>query len=137
MGGNEIFLSDSHTVFASDLTAHKLKMIGERNLLPSDIFPITRGLRLELGEEQIEVFFPGESHSPDNSVIFLKDRRVLFGSCMVRSGNSLGPIKDANLKNWPEAIRKLQGFEALFVVPGHGNKFSPDNLKNTLRLLEL
>src|SRR5690606_2017845 len=53
-------------------------------------FEPSEGLTLTLGGEPVKVVFPGHAHSRDNVVVWLPDRGVLFGGCMLKLGNSLG-----------------------------------------------
>ncbi|MCK5059126.1 MAG: hypothetical protein KAT34_20930 [Candidatus Aminicenantes bacterium] len=59
---------------------------------------------------------------------------------MIRSANSknLGYTKEADLENWPAAIRTLKEKygEAKIVIPGHGKPGSLNLLGHTLKLLE-
>lgn len=104
-------------------------------LPPQQTFDQAEGLQLSLGGEPVEVLFPGPAHSPDNLVVWLPARGVLFGSCLVRSGDSLGPLDDADLDGWPAAVRRLQQLHPAIVVPGHGDRTDPALLPHTLALL--
>lgn len=116
-----------------DLTA---ELSPYRPLPPQETFAAADGLRLELGGEPVEAIFPGAAHTPDNVVVWLPRRRVLFGGCMVRTGAGLGNVAEADLGSWPGAIRRLQELGAEIVVPGHGDRTDPGLLEHTLRLLE-
>lgn len=96
---------------------------------------------VRVGNVTAEVFFPGEAHTPDNVVVWLRDARTLFGGCMVRarSWSSLGNVADANLAAWPASARALverYGSQAAHVVPGHGEPGDASLLSHTLTLAE-
>ena len=81
----------------------------ELNFMPPDqTFPIEEGLLLVKGGETFEVYFPGESHTVDNTVVFLHSKKILFGGCMIMSRLHQGPgFSDyANMSEWPESVRK-------------------------------
>jgi metallo-beta-lactamase class B VIM len=88
----------------------------------------------------VEVLYPGPGHAPDNLMVWVPDRRVLFGGCAVRSAasTSLGNTAHADLASWPEAIRLAQTRypAAEMVVPGHGAVGGPELLRHTLDLFE-
>ena len=164
LGGNGYLLSQQIPVYGSDVT---VKLLEERAELtraktlellnnpkhkrfyevhkaqkfhaPDRIFPLQDGLQLSFGEEQIEVYFPGPSHSPDNLVVYFPKSQVLFGGCMVKSlkSKTLGFIEDADLAEWPKSVRKvLERYpEAQIVIPGHGGYGDKQLLEHTLELL--
>jgi metallo-beta-lactamase class B len=98
-------------------------------------FEESAGLTLAFGEETIEVMYPGPAHSQDNVVVHLPARRILFGGCMLKVGNSLGYLGDASLDTWEAALSRLASLEATIVVPGHGRTGGPEIIGNTLRLV--
>lgn len=98
-------------------------------------FEAQQGLRLRFGVEEVRVLFAGAAHSADNVAIYFPSRGVVFGGCMVRSGDSLGPIEQADLQQWGAAIEALQGLAPLVVIPGHGIRYDAAMLENTRALL--
>jgi glyoxylase-like metal-dependent hydrolase (beta-lactamase superfamily II) len=106
---------------------------------PDHVFPIGKGLSLKKGELNFEVFFPGESHSPDNLTVYVKELNVLFGGCMIKSLESpnLGFTGDANMTEWPNSVRKVQEkyTDAKWVIPHHGKWGDRSLLQHTLDLL--
>ncbi len=167
LGGNEYLLSQNIPVYGSELTARLIEngkiyetMKAALELMnktgkakqecieayktqkfeaPNRLFDIEEGLKLNLGEEIVEVYFPGESHSIDNVVVYFHNRKILFGGCMVKSLESRGPgfTGDANMQEWPKSVRKvLKRYKnARIVVPGHGNCGDTKLLKYTIDLL--
>lgn len=131
MGGIAALLEQSVTVIASGPTAERAraKMLPQ----PTEVF---EGVR-RFGE--VEVFFPGAAHVPDNIVVWLPEKQILFGGCMVRSAatDSLGPMEEASLEGWYHAIRKLRDRypSPQVVVPGHGKPGGAELYKHTLELI--
>lgn len=105
-------------------------------LPPQRVFEAKDGLRLAIGDEAVVVSFPGAAHSSDNLVVWLPQRRLLYGGCMVRADRSLGNLGDADVQSWPGAIKALQKLGAGIVIPGHGERMDPALLDHTLELLE-
>lgn len=167
LGGNEYLLSQNIPVYGSELTAKLIEdgkiyetmaavvelfeRGGMRNQKvletyknqkfkpPNRLFDIEEGLNLTIGEETVEVYFPGESHSIDNVVVYFHERKILFGGCMVKSLESKGPgfIADANMQEWPKSVKKVLEIykDARIVVPGHGNWGDTSLLNHMMELL--
>lgn len=104
-------------------------------LPPSETFEAEQGLVLRFGGEEVRVVFPGAAHSPDNVVVHVPSRDVLFGGCMVMAGDRVGNLSDADVEAWPAAIERLRGLRAGVIVPGHGDRTDPGLLDHTLSLL--
>ncbi len=104
----------------SKLTADRAEKDGFPR--PESIVPLSDS-SFRIGKTNIETFYPGKGHSPDNIVVWLPDQKILFGGCLVKSTESegLGNIADASLGEWPATIQKLvkKYSEASLVIPGH------------------
>jgi metallo-beta-lactamase class B VIM len=103
-----------------------------------DVLPTlaTPGAAVAIGS--VEVFFPGAGHTRDNLVVWVPQHHTLFGGCIVKSAHdrTLGNMADADLREWPASLRRLQARygQALLVVPGHGEPGGPELLQHTLDL---
>ncbi len=165
LGGNEFLLSRGIAVYGSNLTA---KLIAERGqaekswlleelkspenkkyydvyknltfMPPNHIFDINEGLHLKIGDEDVNVFYPGPSHTIDNVVVYFPKRKILFGGCMIKSLNSkdAGYTADADMQKWPRSVEKVldKYKDARIVVPGHGNYGDIGLIKHTIELLD-
>jgi metallo-beta-lactamase class B len=93
-----------------------------------------------MGGESFEVYFPGESHTVENTVVFLHTKKILFGGCMIMSRLHQRPgfIDHANMAEWPESVKKVQEkFPCCdVVIPGHGPYGSAELLEHTIEILE-
>lgn len=107
---------------------------------PDHVFPIEKGLFLKKGKLSFEVYFPGESHSPDNLTVYIKELNLLFGGCMIKSPEStnLGFTGDANMNEWPVSVKKVQDKypEAKWLIPHHGKWGDRSLLQHTLDLFK-
>lgn len=114
---------------------HRMKAELERTKLepPNLVFAAREGLSLIQGE--LVAVWPGAGHSPDNLVVWFPKRRVLFGGCLVKAGDSIGNLSDADLDAWPSSVRALRRFPAEWVIPGHGEPGDLSLLDNTLALV--
>ncbi len=135
-GGMEYFLKSNIPVQSSGLTATLLKKQGITSLPKADL---NFNNRLALGGTGIEIYYPGEGHSPDNIVVWLPDTRILFGGCLIKSIDSktMGNLSDANLDIWPGSLKKLLDRypDMEVVVPGHGDWGKRELILHSLRLL--
>jgi metallo-beta-lactamase class B len=121
--------------YALELTAEFAKSAGDP--IPQRTF--TEDYRISLGGIDLELRYFGGGHTRDNIVVWLPQRKLLFGGCLVkRKGGSPGYTAEADLSAWPETIRKvIAAFpEATIVVPGHGSPGTVDYLKYTIDLAE-
>lgn len=157
LGGNAALRDAGAAVIASDRTAALLderldamqelvtsalagrpeqaaRFRGWRPAPPTQTFPLTEGITLDLGEP-VRVLHPGPAHSPDNVVVHLPRRKVLFGGCMVLAGPRVANRSDADMPGWPSATRALQALAPSIVIPGHGDRTDPGLLDHTLRVL--
>lgn len=103
---------------------------------PTHTFDPATGLTFNFGGEDVVVRFPGAAHSPDNVVTYFPSRHLLAGGCMIKAGDSIGNLRDANLSSWPSAIDYIRTHFAgvQIVVPGHGAVGGRELLDNTERL---
>lgn len=118
----------SHPTFAAAIADTRVEP-------PSRTFDPREDLVLAFAGERVRVIHPGPAHSPDNVVVFLPARGILFGGCMVKGGASIGYLGDADVAHWPAAIRVLQALRPTVVVPGHEGRLDPGQLDHTLALL--
>jgi metallo-beta-lactamase class B len=165
IGGNEFLLSKGIAVYGSNLTAKLVTERGQaeksrllegfkspenkkyydayKNLTfvpPNHIFDINEGLHLKIGDEDVNVFYPGPSHTIDNVVVYFPKRKILFGGCMIKSLDSkdAGYSADADMQKWPRSVEKVLAIykDAKIVVPGHGNYGDTGLIKHTVELLD-
>ena len=163
LGGNGYLAKRGIDIYGSNLTARLLREQSEKTreqllkwlekpkfkkyydahatatyIEPTHIFEIEKDFKLIFGSEEIEVYYPGASHSIDNVVVYFPNKKILFGGCMVKSINSsnLGFTGDADMKQWPISLKKVltKYGEAQIVVPGHGTFGGIELIKHTLTL---
>ena len=160
MGGNGYLIEQGIPVYGSNLSVELLKDRGEimramtldwlqapkfqrhyeahkslAYIAPTQVFDIEQGLQLEFGDEIVQVYYPGPSHSPDNVVVYFPGRKLLFGTCMIIGGDRIGNTSDADVEAWPVSVRRLRRFDFNILVPGHGDRLDPGLLDHTIDLL--
>lgn len=162
LGGNNYFINKGAKVYGSDLTVELLKKRGLGNGVlemlknqgmeehynyfrkiklspPNQIFSLQNGLSFQCCNDSVEVYFPGAGHTPDNVVVHLKNRKILFGGCIVKSlaSKNMGNLGDADIKAWPASIKNIisKFSDVNLIIPGHGNIGDVKLLHHTLELL--
>jgi cyclase len=98
----------------------------------ADDFRMTvQGLQIKLPNQVFEDRFEGElggiryevihlgAHTPDLSVVWLPESRILFASDLIFQGR-YPYIFDADVPAWIRRLDRLLEFNALTIVPGHG-----------------
>ena len=97
-------------------------------------------LELGFGDETVILLYPGPGHAPDNSVVWLEERGMLYGGCFIKDLGSrgLGYTGDADLEAWPGSLTRLGELVpgAVTVVPGHGKIGGVELIEHTRSLLE-
>ncbi|NEM96344.1 subclass B1 metallo-beta-lactamase [Pontibacter burrus] len=136
IGGIEVLQQNNIIVFGSEQTAALAAAQGEVTL--DTTLPLDQ--ELTIGNQKLVVYYPGAGHTPDNLVVYLPKQKILFGGCLVKDAKAtnLGNTADADLTNWPKAIKNVQQRfpKARTIVPSHGPWGSKAALTNTLQLLE-
>jgi len=166
LGGNEVLIENEIPVYGLQLTTQLVKSKGEEikqvllelvknndkeeyyrrysnlNLIPpSRIFDLEKGESkvIKISNEKFEFFYPGESHTVDNSVVYMHNSRVLFGGCMIRalSDDRPGYIKYANMKEWPLSVELVMKHypNPKIIIPGHGFEGDFQLLQHTVDIL--
>lgn len=94
---------------------------------------------IKVGNIEIETYYPGEGHAPDNIVVWLSEYNLLFGGCLIKSleSKNLGNTEEANLEEWPISIKKVKDkyTDIKTVIPGHGDFGDTKLLEHTMNLL--
>jgi metallo-beta-lactamase class B len=135
LGGIHEIHSRGVRTLSARLTAELAKQQGLE--IPQQTFDEKR--TLSLGGREIQVQYPGPGHTRDNIVVWIPDKKILFGGCLIKDAQAknLGNTKEADLAQWPRTVEKVsQEFkQARIVVPGHGDPSGIEAMTRTLELL--
>jgi glyoxylase-like metal-dependent hydrolase (beta-lactamase superfamily II) len=74
---------------------------------------------LTLGGTRFEIGHAGPAHTPEDLVVWLPERRVLFVGDLVFRGR-IPFVGLADSGAWVQALDRLLGYDAALIVPGHG-----------------
>lgn len=120
--------------YANEITVE----ITKSKELPIPMHGFRDSLTLSLGDKKIFCEYLGAAHAVDNIVVWLPSEKILFAGCMAKEVESenLGNTADADLKAYPETIKKVLNkySNAEIVIPGHGEFGGIEILKHTLEL---
>ncbi len=135
IGGIDTLLENDIEVRCIGLTAKE----AEKNGFTKPGTIIGEEAAFSVGDIDIETYYPGRGHSPDNITVWFPRYKVLFGGCLLKSLDSKdkGSITDADLEQWSSSVRKLVDKypDAEVVIPGHGQWGGLDILKHTEELV--
>jgi len=94
----------------------------------------------DLGGRVVEVYYPGPGHTVDNTVVYDRSSKILFGGCLIRSESAtdLGFTGDGNISEWGlSTARAAHRYpDANIVVPGHGDANGAELFAHTIKLVE-
>ncbi len=91
-------------------------------------------LTVHAGETSIELLHVG-GHCSDQTVAYLPQQRVLFGSDNVFNGKD-PYVGDGDLVTWIDALRTLRLRPIDVVIPGHGPVAGPELIDAQIEQLE-
>ncbi|NJN27659.1 MAG: subclass B1 metallo-beta-lactamase [Cyclobacteriaceae bacterium] len=136
MGGLDYLQKAGVASIANAMTMEKCKQIG----LPIPSTSFRDSLTFAFNGEQIECRFFGAGHSFDNITVWIPDKRILFGGCVIRAIDSqgLGNLSDANVNEWDATVEKVMSAypQTKTVIPGHGAVGGNELLSHTIALVE-
>ncbi|HLP52275.1 MAG TPA: BlaB/IND/MUS family subclass B1 metallo-beta-lactamase [Chitinophagales bacterium] len=134
-GGFDYYNSKGIQTYATAQTDSICKQRGEKRA--QYLIPYDSGFGI--GDYSCDIYYPGPGHAPDNIVLWFPSERILYGGCFIKSTDAtdLGYTGDADLKEWPLAIKRVQEKfgKPNYVIPGHGNWRNKKSPEHTLRLL--
>ncbi len=135
IGGIDTLIKNDIEVRCTDLTAKE----AEKNGFTKPDTIIGTETDFSVGDVDIETYYPGKGHSPDNITVWFPQYKVLFGGCLLKSldAKDRGSVTDADIGQWSISIARLKDKypKAEVVIPGHGQWDGPDIFKHTLELV--
>ncbi len=136
IGGLEYLQSIGVESIANVLTVEKCRQ--EKLPLPSKAF--TDSLLIDLNGLLLECRFHGGGHTSDNITVWIPEKKLLFGGCLIKSGDAenLGYTGEAVMQEWDTTVRKVKARykNIKTVVPGHGDAGGAELLDHTVELVE-
>lgn len=99
------------------------RFFGEKSLDEFELTPptktFTNTFSMRVGSASFELVYLGNGHTDGDIIVYLPTERLIFTGDLLYT-NRLPWVQDGNIKNWREALKKVEWFEADTYVPGHG-----------------
>ena len=99
-------------------------------VVPSIVF--SSDLRFEVGEELLEVCYPGIAHCRGNTGVYLRKASVMFAGDLLLSGCT-PTFSYGSAIGYEAVLERLRQFGAERIVPGHGPVCAPSVIDDTER----
>jgi metallo-beta-lactamase class B len=97
-------------------------------------------LKLNFENTDIICNYFGAGHTSDNIVVYIPEKKILFGGCLIKSkrSNNLGSITDAVIDEWDKTVEivKAKYGNAEVIIPGHGRAGDNTLLDHTINLVK-
>ena len=75
-------------------------------------------MEIDLGNQKLELIYPGPSHTAGSILVYLADKKLLFtGDILVAEVPFMG---DANIPGWIKSLDYIMAMDVEKIVPGHG-----------------
>jgi len=136
-GGLDVLKQHGVKTWSTQQTLDLCKKRGEKQAA----FTFNNDTVFDFGKIHLETFYPGHGHGPDNIVVWIPEKKILYGGCFVKSTESkdLGNLGDADVVQWKTAVEKTmrQFPHPDYIIPGHFGWSSKKSLRHTLQLLEV
>ncbi len=136
LGGLQIFHQKNIKSYSTYLTQE----LAKKDTLNHPVIPqigFDKELILKVGNEKVINEYFGGGHTFDNIVSYVPSEKVLFGGCLIKELNAgKGNLEDANVKDWPQTVKKVKTAfpHAKYVIPGHGTYGDQSLLDYTIQL---
>jgi cyclase len=92
-------------------------MAGTKLAYPFLIF--NERIEINLGDQEIQLIYPGPSHTDGSIMVFLPDKKLLFAGDMLFT-NYHPFIANGDIGSWTKALDYIMTLDAVTIVPGHG-----------------
>ncbi len=136
MGGISFLHSVGVNSIANILTVQKCQELGSET--PKESFENQR--QIDFYGEPIECKYWGGGHSFDNITVWLPEKKILFGGCLIKNESSkgLGNLSDAVVEDWDGSVEKIKDAykDINYVIPGHGMYGGVQLLNHTIALVQ-
>ncbi|MGE5300687.1 MAG: MBL fold metallo-hydrolase [Acidobacteriota bacterium] len=92
-------------------------MEGTRLSYPSLTF--SEKMEINLGDQVVELIYPGPSHTNESIVVYLPDKKVLFTGDILFTDYHPN-IANGNVEGWLKVLDTVAAVDADKIIPGHG-----------------
>jgi metallo-beta-lactamase class B len=135
LGGLNEFHKNNIPSYANNSTIEFAKT--NKSAIPQHGF--TDSLILNVGNEEVYLWYFSEGHTKDNIIAYFPSDKLLFGGCLIKEvGANKGNLEDANPEAWSHTVQKLKNKypDVKTIIPGHGELGGKELLDYTINLFE-
>ncbi len=123
-----IALSRTSKTQQEHLDAHlsRLDMLGLKHLSKDKIKQASKSIDADsytfsLGGTEFELRYIGDSHFPNDAILWLPKQKIVFTGDLVFNDRMLGIQPYSQTKSWLATFEKMKEMKPEFVIPGHGH----------------
>ncbi len=91
----------------------------EGTTLAYPVIAFTDKLEIDLGDQMVELIYPGSSHTEGSLFVFLPDKKLFFAGDALFTGYHPF-LAEGNLAEWLKTLDAVAEFDADIIIPGHG-----------------
>lgn len=134
--GNSLFEKAGAVVVSQEATKREMLAGSEKTLAAAKDFGLTAQdmegtviaypeltfgdrMRIDLGGVEVELMYPGPSHTDGSILVFLPGRKILFAGDVLFT-NYHPYMADGNIDGWVKTLDFVLSLDAETIVPGHG-----------------
>ena len=134
LGGLDYLKAKGVESIANYMTINKCKEIG----MPIPTVSFVDSLSFDFNGVTIQCRYFGGGHSFDNITVYIPEKNILFGGCLIKSldAKDIGANNESVLNEWDVTVKRIiENYKGkLIVIPGHGNYGNEELLAHTVRL---
>lgn len=83
------------------------------------VITFTDRMEIDIGNQKIELIYPGPSHTTGSIIAYLPDRKILFAGDVLFT-NYHPFIADGDIESWIKVLDYIMTMDVTTIIPGHG-----------------
>ena len=132
-----------HKSMINDIKSNKEKYKRLPNELSKEVFKNTKlvypnilvddGYIIKGSKLDIKILkFTKVSDSPSDIIIYVPKDKFIFVGNIISTNRMIRYHHDSNIDGWLKTLNKISKMDLKYIVPGHGNDFSPSSHKDMI-----
>ena len=118
ISGGEVFADEAVVIAHQNARAD---IIAEKRATAVPDITFEKQLKIELGGQQVELYYLGRSHSDNMIVMLFPEQKVLFAVDFVSIKRlPYRDLGDAYFPEWIDAVKRVEHMRFETLLPGHG-----------------
>ncbi|GBF34805.1 cyclase [Desulfocucumis palustris] len=89
---------------------------------------------LDLGDQEIQLIYPGPSHTDGNILVYVPKAKVLFAADILVT-DYYPMLGDADINEWVKALDFINTLNVTSIIPGHGPISTPKDVTDMKEFL--